>query len=314
MNAAAPSWPEAITSFLDTLASERGLAGKTVEAYRSDLEDARPFLASGGSPKTISAATIQQYFVTLTQRGMRASTLARRRSALKRFFHYMVEEKWRSDNPVIAIPAAKKEVHLPDILSRDDITALRSAACEDSSAEGVRLHTLLELCYASGMRVSELVSLKVSHVQRDPKTGHMQPFMMVRGKGSKERLVPLHGAALSALENYSHVREGFIPSHTESDYLFPSSSKVGHLTRQRFHQLLKALCLQAGLDPSRCSPHTLRHSFATHLLEGGADLRVIQELLGHTDISTTQIYTHVSNARLKQVVADAHPLARPSPK
>lgn len=292
------------------LASERGLAAKTVEAYQLDLQDVEAFLAASNSPEATSTQDIQRYFTALTKRGMAESTLARRRSALKQFFSFMVAEKWRADNPVLAVPSARRKAHLPTVLSKDDISRLSATAAADGSADGLRLQVLLELTYASGMRVSELVSLKLSHVQRDPKTKKIQPYMMVTGKGNKERLVPLHAGAVAALEQYLEIRGVFLPKHADSTFLFPSSGKAGHVTRQRFHQLLKELCLHAGLDPAGCSPHTLRHSFATHLLEGGADLRVIQELLGHADISTTQIYTHVSNARLKEVVADAHPLAK----
>lgn len=294
------------------LASERGSAKHSIDAYQRDVNDFFAFATKKHwDILTLSHQEISAYLAHQHTQGMAASTQARRRSALKQFFGFLLREQLRADNPVLLVVAARRERSLPSVLSQHEMLTLSQCAAADTSAEGLRLKALLELTYASGMRVSELVTLTLQHLQRDPKRKtKLQPFLLVRGKGSKERLVPLHGGAIAALEDYLQVRESFVPHHRDSRYLFSSSGKAGHLTRQRFHQLLKELCLNAGLDPARCSPHTLRHSFATHLLEGGADLRVIQELLGHADISTTQIYTHVAEGRLKEVVQTKHPLGR----
>ena len=253
---------------------------------------------------------VSDYLADLTARHMAPSTLARRRSSLVQWFKFLISDRIITENPVLLVRTPKRVRSLPKLLSREEVTQLITTARADGTSEGIRLCALMELIYASGMRVSELVSLTLHHLQRDPKKPkQLQPYFMIRGKGGKDRIVPLHTAALQALGQYLDIRESFIPSHRDSNWLFPSSSKEGHLTRQRFGQLLKNLCLSAGIDPARCSPHTLRHSFATHLLEGGADLRVIQELLGHADIATTQIYTHVATKRLEKIMNAHHPLA-----
>ena len=311
-HAISPLWVGWRESFLEMLIATRGASFATLSSYRSDLDDFFSFAAHQKlAMETLSHHAITEYLASLTQRGMAASTLARRRSALSQWFKFLISEKIRTDNPVLLTSSPRRTRHLPNVLSKAEVAALVQLAHADGSAEGVRLCALMELIYASGMRVSELVTLTMAHIQRNPKKRHeIAPYFMVRGKGSKDRIVPLHTSALAALERYLSLREQFIPSHRDSHWLFPSSGKTGHLTRQRFGQMLKQLCLDANIDPARCSPHTLRHSFATHLLEGGADLRVIQELLGHVDIGTTQIYTHVANTRLQKTVAKHHPLAR----
>jgi len=299
-------------SFLEMLASERGAAKLSIEAYRRDLDDFFAFASEKNMAiESLNHQHISSYLSALTKRGMSPATLARRRSALKQFFGFLVREQLRADNPLLLVVAGKQTRSLPHVLGHAELKALSATAAKDTSAEGLRLRALLELTYASGMRVSELVTLTLQHLERDPKKpSKLQPFLMVRGKGSKDRIVPLHHGAIAALEDYLQVRESFIPAHKDSRYVFPARGKAGHLSRQKFHQDLKLLCVQAGINPEHCSPHTLRHSFATHLLEGGADLRVIQELLGHADISTTQIYTHVASSRLKEVVNKKHPLAK----
>ena len=299
-------------SFLEMLASERGSAKLSIEAYRRDLDDFFAFTTSKKlTLETLTHQHVAGYNSHLTARAMSSATIARRRSALKQFFGFLVKEQVRADNPLLLVVASKPTRSLPHVLQHAELKALSAEASRDTSAEGLRLRALLELTYASGMRVSELVTLTLQHLERDPKKpSKLQPFLMVRGKGNKDRIVPLHSGALDALQDYLEVREVFVPKGRDSRFLFPSSGKAGHLTRQRFHQALKQLCVQAGINPEHCSPHTLRHSFATHLLEGGADLRVIQELLGHADISTTQIYTHVAGNRLKETVNKKHPLAK----
>jgi integrase/recombinase XerD len=306
------SWLGWRDSFLEMLLSTRGASIATRDAYKRDLDDFFSYLTHHKRDLLkLSHVEISDYLSDLTARHMAASTLARRRSALTQWFKFLISERLITENPVLLVRGPKRTRTLPKLLSKKEVQALISATRADTTLEGTRMNALMEIIYASGMRVSELVTLTTAHIERDPKhKKRIQPYFMVRGKGSKDRIVPLHAGAIEALSNYLEVREQFIPKGRESRYLFPSSSKEGHLTRQRFGQMLKALCLKAGIAPSRCSPHTLRHSFATHLLEGGADLRVIQELLGHADIATTQIYTHVADQRLSNVVNAKHPLAK----
>ena len=293
------------------MVATRGASPATRDSYRRDLTDFFAFAtARRYAMESIGHTNIADYLADLTARHMAGSTLARRRSALTQWFKFLISERIVAENPVLLVRAPKRARSLPKLLSQSEVATLIAVARADGSAEGVRLNALMELIYASGMRVSELVSLSLHHIQRDAKgSKKIQPYFIIRGKGGKERLVPLHAGAIDALTRYLDLRAQFVPHRRDSTYLFPSAGKLGHLTRQRFGQLLKALCIAANIDPARCSPHTLRHSFATHLLEGGADLRVIQELLGHADIATTQIYTHVATKRLEKVVNSFHPLA-----
>lgn len=297
---------------MEALIATRGAALTTVSSYRTDLDDFFAYASQKQlSMETLTHAEISDYLASLTARGMSPATLARRRSALTQWFKFLISDRIRADNPVLLSPAPRRRRTLPHVLTREQVNALVETARADTSAEGVRLNCLMELIYASGMRVSELVTLTLAHIQRDPqRRTKIAPYFLITGKGSKDRLVPLHATAIEAMEAYLTVREQFLPTPLDMPWLFPSSGKSGHLTRQRFGQMLKQLCFDSGIDPAHCSPHTLRHSFATHLLEGGADLRVIQELLGHADISTTQIYTHVSSERLNEVVTTHHPLAK----
>lgn len=299
-------------AFLEMLAATRGASLSTCESYRRDLADFFTFAtANKVAMPSVGHRHITGYLASLSDRHLSAATLSRRRSALNQWFKFLISERIVTENPVLLVRGPKQARKLPKLLSADEVRQLIHHAHSEQSLEGVRLNALMEIIYASGMRVSELVSLTTAHVQRDPKRQKkIQPYFIVTGKGGKDRLVPLHGRAVEALAGYLTIREQFIPSHRDSRYLFPSSGKNGHLTRQRFGQMLKSLCLKAGINPARCSPHTLRHSFATHLLEGGADLRVIQELLGHADIATTQIYTHIAGNRLASVMHSKHPLAR----
>lgn len=293
-------------SFLEMLAAERGAAANTRAAYERDLRDYEAFLAargvdaSGARDRDVSA-----YLSHLAEGGAKPSTAARRLSALRQFHHFLQAEGVRGDDPTTAIDAPKRGRPLPKILSEEEVDRLLAAAQAQAGEEGVRLSCLLELLYATGLRVSELVTLPLAAVRRE------EPFLMVKGKGGRERLTPLSEPARAALAAYREVRDAFLPEGKESRYLFPSRSKEGHLTRQRFGQMLKELALEAGLDPKKVSPHVLRHAFASHLLAHGADLRAVQKMLGHADISTTQIYTHVLDERLKRLVAEKHPLARP---
>jgi integrase/recombinase XerD len=275
------------------LAAERGAALNTLSAYRRDLEGAEDLLGDLATASRDSLAKLGNHWAHLAP-----STVARKASALRQFYGFLLDEGQREDDPSPALPRPATRRPLPKILSHADVEALL-ARCE-IEAEGerppaVRLLALLELLYGSGLRATELVSLPLAAVPRDA------PFLTITGKGGQQRMVPVSGRARQALSRWLAVRSG------GGKFLFPSRGK--HLTRVRLFQLLKELAARVGLDPAKVSPHVLRHAFATHLLEGGADLRVLQTLLGHADIATTQFYTHVDAARLVALVNERHPLA-----
>ncbi|QFU31893.1 site-specific tyrosine recombinase XerD [Brevundimonas sp. Bb-A] len=294
-----------IEAFLEMMAVERDASPHTLAAYGRDLADAEAALSSDGGLMQAPAEAVETWFADLSRRGLSAATAARRRSSVRQFYRFALAEGWRTDDPSRRLDAPKQGRPLPKSLSRDEIDRLLAAAAARDAAAGLRLVALVELAYASGLRVSELLGLKVEAVRRDP------AYLIVRGKGGKERLAPLNPAARTALKAWLTARDARRkPETPDSPWLFPSSGRSGHLTPRRFAQLLDEAAVTAGLDPARVSPHVLRHAFATHLLEGGADLRVVQTLLGHADIATTQIYTHVATDRLAQVVQQNHPLAR----
>lgn len=294
----------AIEAFLEMLMAERGASFNTREAYRRDLEDFANYLKA--APEGASESDCTGYLASLTAKSYAPASMLRRVSALKQFFLFLHGEGQRSDNPALHLELPKKPKTLPSYLEVSEVEALLKAAHED--AKDIRLAAMLEVLYASGLRVTELVSLKRAMLEWDKAAEFgMKPWLRVRGKGSKERLVPLNGAALKTLNAYLTIEDSKTP------WLFPSQSAQGvgaHITRQGFAQLLKALAIKAGIDPSKVSPHAVRHSFATHLLNSGMDLRMLQELLGHADIATTQIYTHVAKERLEEAVRRHHPLAK----
>lgn len=300
--------------FLEMLGAERGAAANTLRAYERDLGDFLAFLARRKhDTASASAAEITAYLESLQRRGFAASSRARRLSALRQFFRFLYAEGLRGDDPAAALESPKGSRPLPKILSVAEVDSLlETAARMAAEAEGarrfraLRMHCLLEILYATGLRVSELVSLPRSVIAADAR------FLTVAGKGGRERIVPLTDAARRAAAAY--VAEAQAQGRGESRWLFPSRGRAGHLTRQRFAQELKALAAHAGIAAARISPHVLRHAFASHLLERGAELRAVQQLLGHADISTTQIYTHVLEERLRELVLDHHPLARPEPE
>lgn len=294
-------YPGRIESFLEMMTAERGASARTIDAYGRDLAD---FAAFAGDPDAATAQTVRDYLARLDRAGMSARTAARRLSAIKQYFGFLFAEGLRPDNPVLAIDGPRQGRPLPKVLSEDDVDRLLRAVHAWEGAEGARCRALVELLYATGMRVSELVGLPVSAVRRDPRV------LLVRGKGGRERMVPLSEPARAAVADYLPLRAHFLPKDASSPYLFPSRSAEGHLTRQRFGQMLKTLAVEAGLGRAAVSPHVLRHAFATHLLNHGADLRSVQAMLGHADISTTQIYTHVLDERLRALVEDKHPLAK----
>lgn len=299
----AGGWTEA---FLEMMAVERSAARNTITAYSKDLTDASGFLAGRGRDLAdASLEDIEAYFGSLSARGLASSTAARRRAAVRQFYRFVLGEGWRKDDPSRRVDAPKKGRPLPRVLTREEVDKLIAAAGEKDGAQGLRLACMIELLYASGMRISELIALPLAALARDP------AYLIVRGKGGKERLAPLNEKARTAVRAYLTQRKAFVPKGAKDNpWLFASRSKGGRLTSRRFSQLLEEAARDAGIDTAKVSPHVLRHAFATHLLEGGADLRVVQTLLGHADISTTQIYTHVAEGRLREVVETRHPLAR----
>ncbi len=294
-----------IEAFLEMMAVERDASPHTLAAYGRDLADAETWLDDAGGLMSAPQEALEAWFTDLSRRGLSAATAARRRASVRQFYRFALGEGWRADDPSRRLDAPKQGRSLPKTLSRDEIEALLTAAGAADSTAGLRLIALVEMAYASGLRVSELLALRVEAVRRDP------AYLIVRGKGGKERLAPLNSAAREAIKAWLDARDAARkPNAPDSVWLFPSHGKSGHLTPRRFAQLLDQAAVTAGIDPARVSPHVLRHAFATHLLEGGTDLRVVQTLLGHADISTTQIYTHVATDRLSQVVHANHPLAK----
>ena len=292
-----------IEAYLEMLSAERGARANTLDAYARDLEDARGEIRGGLAGA--SAEAIEAYVAGLTKRGLSPATARRRISALKQFYRFLLQDNVRSDDPTSRLDAPKRARSLPKTLSPEQIEALINAA------ENARDRALIELLYGAGLRVSELVSLPL---RTAPRPG--QDHMIIEGKGGKERLVALGGPALAAITAHLETRAAALPKveaqrEKAQRWLFPSASAAdGKLTRRRVGQILETAAAKAGIDPARVSPHVLRHAFATHLVEGGADLRTVQTLLGHADIATTQIYTHVAEGRLKTLVETKHPLAK----
>lgn len=305
-----------IEQFIEMMVAERGASANTVAAYQRDLDAFQAFLKKKKTTlRKVERSEIESFLAGLSKEGMSAATVARKLSAVRQLFQFVYNEKIRADNPTATLETPKLGKRLPKTLTIEDVSRLLETTRADDSPKGKRLQAMIELMYGAGLRVSELVGLKLSALQvRDDGKRVDADFLIIRGKGNKERLVPVHGRAREALSNYLELRPTFLPIVNEkpasSPYLFPYTRAEGYITRQQFGVMLKDVAIRAGIDPEKISPHTLRHSFASHLLEGGADLRVIQELLGHSDISTTQIYTHVANERLKKLVSENHPLAK----
>lgn len=301
-----------LTRFLEAQAAEMGAARNTLLAYGRDLRDAGDWLAGRGRDfPTASRDDIESYLLFCDAQGLAKSTRARRLSALKQLYRFAFDEGMRDDNPVIEITGPGRDKSLPKTLSVAEVDRMLDAAAQvgRSAADRTRNACLMEVLYATGLRVTELVSLPVAAARGNPR------MLLVRGKGDKERMVPLSGKAQQALAAWLTLRDkaeeaAKAKGQPPSRFLFPSSGKLGHLTRNRFFLLIKDIAVQAGVSPAKVSPHTLRHAFATHLLENGADLRVIQTLLGHADVGTTEIYTHVLEERLKELVLTHHPLAQ----
>jgi integrase/recombinase XerD len=302
--------------FLDMLAAEQGAGENTLDAYRRDLTDFSEFLDRAGQNFTRAGTDVlRDYLADLDTRGFKSSSVARRLSAMRHLFRFLLNERIRSDDPAAILSGPKRGRGLPKVLSISDVDRMLTRAKELTQADAspqqrlraMRLHCLLEVLYATGLRVSELVALPLSAARSDAR------MIVVRGKGNKERLVPLNEASRRAMADYLAAMQARKTEKQKnaagSKWLFPSFGESGHLTRQHFARDLKELATASGLAPRLVSPHVLRHAFASHLLHNGADLRIVQTLLGHTDISTTQIYTHVVEERLKSLVRDLHPLA-----
>ncbi len=300
----------AVEAFLEMMAAERGASPRTLDAYARDLDDLAAALPAGRDLRGADTADIERYLARLQAKGFAPATAARRLSAIKRFFRFLHAERLRGDDPAASLSGPRRARRLPKVLTEDEVDALFAACADDKGAKAARLRCLLELLYAAGLRVSELVGLPANVLRGLERT------IVIRGKGGKERLAPLTDAARDAVAAYEPYRDAFLPDGPgpararAERFLFPSKSKQGHLTREQFAVQLKALAARAGLPADKVSPHVLRHAFATHLLARGADLRVIQTLLGHADLSTTQIYAHVLDERLRETVETAHPLAR----
>lgn len=293
-----------IESFIEMMAAERGASTNTISAYKHDLSDFSYFLAKKHQDLKIEDASqdvLKKYMMSITESGLSPATSGRRLSTLKQFYQFLYSDKIRADNPTTGLDSPKKAKSLPKYLSEEEIENLLQTANSDTSKDGLRLSALLEILYASGLRVSELISLKKSSFQKKDSENY---FLLIKGKGNKERIVPLNKSAIDAIKK--HLKN----IKTETPWIFPSKKGNGHITRQGVGQMLKKLAVNTGIEIERVSPHVLRHSFASHLLNNGIDLRVLQELLGHSDISTTQIYTHIADDRLKSMVARTHPLAR----
>jgi len=314
-----PDLHPSVESFLDMLTAERGAALNTRQAYWRDLADVTQYLRAERKTDLDKASTedLKAYIEDLTNKihtkgqnkaQIAVRTVARRLSAMRQYYRYLVSENTRSEDPTTTIDSPKQGRTLPKTLSEEEVAQLIKTAGESGTAESVRLVCLLEMLYATGLRVSELVGLQMSAI------GENTEFLMVAGKGGRERMIPLSDPAQNAIKTYLELREQFIGNENRAAQeaaFFPSkTSESGHLTRQRFAQLLKDLARDAKVDEDRVSPHILRHAFATHLLQRGADLRSVQKMLGHADIATTQIYTHIINDDLKDTVDEKHPLAK----
>lgn len=300
-----------IEAFLEAKSAETGAAQNTLSAYARDLSDFHEFLVDQNQDLIhVDMAGIERYLIDLVNRDLSRSTRARRLSAIKQLFHFCLEENWRTDHPALQITGPGREKSLPKTMTVIDVDRLMDCAITSAKSEIERTRNacLMQVLYATGMRVSELMSLPVAACRGEPE------FLLIKGKGGKERIVPLSPPASASLklwlyhrdkEQERKVKEG----HETSPYLFPSRGKLGHLTRHWFYQNIKTWAIQAGIDAKTISPHTIRHAFATHLLANGADLRIIQTLLGHADVSTTEIYTHVLDDHLRDLVINHHPLS-----
>jgi integrase/recombinase XerD len=294
---------DSLRSFLSYLSLDRSASPNTTQAYQSDIQE---FLKEYPDYFSASPEDVREFFLGLKKSGCLVTTLARKMSTLRQFYRFLQRESLLSVNPMDWIESPRYQRTLPLVLEKDEIFRLLQSIQKDGEPKGIRLWTLLELLYGSGFRVTELVSLPLNAFFKDQESY----WIFIKGKGGRERMVPVHEWEQISLERYLAIRSHFIKRSNQEKWLFPSSGQSGHLTRQRIGQLIKEAAFECGIDPKIISPHKLRHAFATHLLEGGADLLVIKQLLGHADISTTQIYTHVQPKRLHNLLETLHPLGK----
>lgn len=300
-----------IEQFLEMTLAERAIAENSLISYKRDLMDFREFLTKHKINETsASADDIDNYIANLSANSIAPRSIHRKISTLKSYYNFLISEGHTTYNPTLIVDLPKYNNKLPAVLSIEEMRQLLEFCNQDGSPEGVRLSAMIHLIYASGLRVSELVSLKLINITSGMNASEIRKSFMVKGKGNKERIVVINDKAKAKLQEYLTIRNNFCrgKSQNAKTYFFPSQSSAGHITRQNFAQQLKQSTIKSGLDPNKVSPHKIRHSFASHLLEGGADLRVIQELLGHADISTTQVYTHVQSKQLKKVLRECHPI------
>ena len=295
-----------LENFIEVLASEKGLATNTRVSYKNDILQFLKYIEKNRKKLSeVISKDVEQYISKFTNQGFEKSTISRKLSALSHFFIFLLEEKIIKKNPIQEIELPKQLKKLPKILSVSQVDKLIHKSREDKTINGIRLNTMIEILYATGIRISELVEMKLSSIYAE------KNFLLIQGKGNKERLVPISESTEDKIRKFLEVRSEFLMNDSESKWLFPSKqSSSGHITRQRFNQLLNNLCERISLNNFNVSPHKLRHAFATHLLANGVDLRALQQMLGHADISTTQIYTHVLKDRLKKIVSDNHPLSK----
>ena len=300
-----------IQAFLEAQAAELDAARNTQLAYGRDLKDFAAWLAAQGSDFAgAQRADVEGYLIRCDAIGLARATRARRLASIRQLYRFAFEEGWRGDNPAIQIRGPGRDRRMPRSLSEEEVDRMLTAAASvgRTAADRLRNACLMQVLYATGMRVTELMSLPVAAARGDPR------WLLIRGKGGRERMVPLSPPAREAMAEWLRTRDAAQGRDGRSAFLFPSTSREGYLTRHRFYVLIKEIAVAAGVDPSKVTPHTLRHAFATHLLARGADLRAIQTLLGHADVSTTEIYTHVLDERLKALVLQRHPLARDDPR
>ena len=295
-----------VENFLEVLASEKGLSKNTLYSYKIDLDQFINFIQKKNiKNREFKEKDIKEFIGTFKNKGYERSTVSRKISSLTHFFNFLLDEREIEINPLSNFEAPKQKKKLPIILSNQHIDKILEFTKQDQSEAGIRFYTMIEILYATGIRISELVEMKLSSIYEN------KNFLLIAGKGNKERLVPISKKTRETLNKYLTIRDYFISDKNNSIWMFPSKqSSIGHITRQRFNQLLNQLNSQANLGIKRISPHKLRHAFATHLLENGMDLRSLQQILGHADISTTQIYTHVLKERLKEIIKDNHPLSK----
>ena len=299
-----------IEYFIEMLIAERGATENTILSYRKDISDLHEYLKKKGIGMTeITQLTMQNFIINLADNNLNPKTIGRKISTYRQFFSFLISEGYLNENPVLNIVMPKKTQSIPKALSSDYINKIIKIAGQDKTKEGIRNYALLEILYSTGMRISELVSLEMKSLASFSKDSETN-LLIVKGKGRKERAVILNYMACEALKKYLKIRKNFLLQDVKSKWVFPSISKdkkIVHISRQRFGQVLKDIALKCNIDPTIISPHKIRHSFATHMLDNGANLRIVQELLGHSDISSTQIYTKVSGSKAKKLLLNKHP-------